>query len=169
MRISTGRAVEVVLLSAALSAGGCGNLGGVLDALGISSDTVTLKLVNETAFRVEPEVFVTDTDLGLDLITEELVTLGINRLDVDDLSPGDSVTRTFDCDEIEAVMASDAELKTGLGISPDADSDLFVQGEQFECGDTVTVRYTGGVGDFSARINAQRFDALGLLQLFAPR
>ncbi|NOT00770.1 MAG: hypothetical protein HOP29_09100 [Phycisphaerales bacterium] len=148
---------------------GCGNLGTVLDALGVSSDTVTLKLVNETPFRVEPEVFVTDTDLGLEFVTEELVTLGVNRLAVEDLAPGVSVTRTFDCDDIEALMASEAELKTGLGISPDADSDLFVQGEQFECGDTVTLRYTGGVGDFSARINAQRFDALGLLQLVAPR
>lgn len=145
---------------------GCGNLSGVLDTLGLAPTGVTLRMVNETSFRVEPNVYVSSVgDLFFDVVTEEFLTLKINLQDFSDLSPGEVVTRKYDCDRIEAVMASDAELKSGLGLSPDDDTEVFVAGDDFECGDTITIRYTGGLADFNARINAASFDPLVLIDL----
>ena len=150
---------------------GCGNLSGVLDTLGLSATNVTLRLVNETAFRVEPNVFVSGAvgDLFFDELTEELLTLQINRQDFGELSAGEVITRRFDCNTIEAVMASDAELKTGIGLSPDDDTAVFTQGDDFDCGDTITILFTGSLGSFNAQISAAPFDPLALIDLLVTR
>ena len=146
-------------LALVVLAAGCGNLSAVLSIFGFSPNEVTLRLVNETAFRVEPNVYVSVIEgFGFDALTEELLALDINLEDFGELGPGAELTRTYDCDDIGAVMASDAELKTGLGLSPDADTDVFVIEEDFECGDTITIRYTGGMIGFSASISAAPFD-----------
>lgn len=148
---------------------GCGNLSGVLGRLGGTPSTITLRLVNETAFAVAPGVFVGDVagNLLIPALTEEVLTLEINAQSFGDLSPGEEVTRAYDCDTFKAVMAKDAELNTGIGISPDADSDVFVVDEQFNCGDTVTIRYSGGLTRFEASISVSAFDPLGFLSIFA--
>lgn len=147
-------------------AAGCGNLSAVLNIFGFSPNEVTLRLVNETAFRVKPNVFVSGIEgFGFDALTEELLALDINLEDFDELEPGQVVTRTYDCDDIGAVMASDAELKTGLGLSPEADTEVFVAEEDFECGDTITIRYAGGAFGFSASISAAPFDLSFLAHL----
>lgn len=145
---------------------GCGNLSGILDALGLDPNSVTLRLVNETAFPVEPSVYVSSVgDLWFDAITEEFLAFGINLQNIAELNPGEVVTRRYDCDEIKAVMASDAELKTGLGLSPDDDTEVFTEGDDFECGDTITIRYSGGVANFNAQISAASFDPLVFFDL----
>lgn len=165
---------KLLALVPALFVIGCGNVGLLTNLLGRPSNQVTLRLVNETAFNVKPEVFVSpiggfggDDVLGglLDSVTEELLAIGINREDFDELRPGQSVTRTFDCNDIEAVMASDAELKSGLGISPEDSTEVFLMDRDFVCGETVIITYSGGLSGFSARIAAVPFDLGGLLTL----
>ena len=146
---------------------GCGNLSGVLGRLGGTPSTITLRLVNETAFPVAPGVFVGDVgDLLIPALTEEVLTLDENEQSFADLNPGKEVTRTYDCATFKAVMAKDAELNTGFGISPDADSDVFVVDEHFECGDTVTIRYSGGLTRLEASISVSASDPLDFLSVF---
>lgn len=136
--------------------------------MGGTPSTITLRLVNDTAFPVSPEVFVGDVvgDLFISALTEEVLTLDANRQSFGDLVPGEELTRSYDCDDFKAVMAKDAELNTGIGISPDADSDLFVVDEHFDCGDTVTIRYSGGLAGFDASISALAFDPFDFLSAF---
>ncbi len=149
-----------------LGCASCGNLSGVLNGLGLSPNSVTLRLVNETTSRVKPSVYVSKAgDLFFDRLTEELLTLQINLQDFGDLDPGEVASRSYDCNDIEAVMAKDAELKTGLGISPNDDSNIFIDGEDFRCGDTVTITYSGGIGSFRVNIAASSFDPQVLLDL----
>jgi len=145
---------------------GCGSLSGVLGVLGLSPRKVTLRLVNNTATRVQPNVYVSPSgDLLLDRVTEELLTLRINLQSFSDLGPGEAATRSYDCDGIKAVMAKNAELKIGLGLSPKEDSAIFTDGRDFRCGDTVTITYSGGVGTFRARISTSSFDPQVLIDL----
>ncbi len=149
-------------------AAGCGNLSAVLDLLGFSPNEVTLRLINETSSTVEPNVYVSAFEgIGIDAVTEELLALDINLESFEDLEPGQTVTRRYDCDDFAAVMASDAELKTGLGLSPDADTEVFVVEEDFQCGDTITIRYLGSAFGFNASISATPFDPSSLLDLFS--
>lgn len=150
---------------------GCGNLSGILSAVGVGSNTVTLRLVNDTAFRVEPGVYVSGEivldELGISSLTEDILGFGINRQGFGDLSAGASTSRTYDCRDAQVVMVQDAELKTGFGFSPDADSELFREGRDYRCGDTLTVRYTGDIGGFNARITSASFDALAIVDALA--
>ena len=144
---------------------GCGNLSQLLEnfdtgALGdiLNPTTVNLRLVNDTDFQVDPEVFVSSTSFlaegfVLPVVSEELLTTGINRQSFDKLGSGETVSSSYDCDDIQAVMAKDAELQTGLLLSPEADSELFRMDQEFECGDTVTIQYAGGLSGFDVRIS----------------
>ncbi len=158
--------IELAVAMLAGNVVGCGNTGSILDILGISSNTVTVRLENDTPFLVEPNVYVSSVASSVSLfdeITEEIVTIGINKQNFDDLGSGGVTSRRYDCDEIKAIMASDAEMKTGVGLSPDADSALFIEGDDFRCGDTITIRYAGSLGSFNASISAASFDILGIL------
>ena len=150
---------------------GCGNTALLTNLLGGASNSVTVRLVNETAFTVKPEVFVSSIEglggsdfLGglLDSINEQLLAIGINRQNFDNLSPGQTVDRTYNCNDIAAVMASNAELKSGLGISPEDSTRVFQMDRDFRCGDTVIITYSGGLNGFSARISTAPL-GLGLL------
>lgn len=151
---------------------GCGNANAVLGALGIRSDEITLTLVNDTQFDVEPSVYISAVrieDAGFEELGEGLVSLGVNRQPFSDMPPGANVTQTYQCDDFRAVMANNAELQTGLGISPDGDSDVFLRGEDFECGDEITIRYSGGIGGFQARISTTPFLANALIDAAGGR
>lgn len=156
---------NVVPVLGAVLVTGCGNLSAVLNAVVPGRNTITLRLVNETSFAVKPSVYVSSvqSELLFESITEEALTIGANLQDFDDLAPRAELTQEFECDEFGAVMAKGAELRTGVGLSPDSDSAVFVEGRDFECGDTVTVLYGGGLTNFSARISSAPFDAGGVL------
>ena len=149
---------------------GCGNLSGVLGALGLTPNSVTLRVINETAFDVEPNVYVSVFEgLIIDAVTEELLKLDVNDQGFGPLEPGSSVSRTYDCDDIGAVMAADAELKTGLGFSPEDDTDVFVMDDDFDCGDIVVIRFTGSANSFTAGISAAAIDPISLLNALSNR
>ena len=92
-------------LALVMLAAGCGNLSAVLNIFGFSPNEVTLRLVNETAFRVDPNVYVSAIEgFGFDALTEELLALDINLEDFGELGPGAELTRTYDCDDIGAAL-----------------------------------------------------------------
>ncbi len=151
---------------------GCGNTSGVLNALGVIPKEVTLKLVNETQFEVKPSVYVSAVrieDLGFTNLGENLVGIGINRQFLPNIQPGSTLDRRYDCDLFRAVMAKDAELITGIGFSPDDDTIVLFDGDDFECGDTVIIRYSGGLGSFDARISAAPFLSTALIGALSGR
>ena len=71
----------------------------------------------------------------------------------------------YDCDDFKAVMAEDAELLADSGVEPEDSTSLLVDDEDFECGDTVVITYSGDILDFDARISVERS---GFLLLGSP-
>lgn len=57
------------------------------------------------------------------------------------LAAGATVTRTFGCDAIGALMIEDAELQSGL-LQPDTSSDVVRQGADFSCGGHIVFTFT---------------------------
>ncbi len=165
-----GGAVRILVsISLVVFGVGCGNLAGVVGvvgALGLGSDKITLRLVNNTTDAVEPSVFVSSVigDLLIDALTEEVVTLSINRQDFSDLAVGEARTVRYDCDDFKAMMVDNAELKSAL-VQPDADSDLLIEDRDFDCGDFITIRYSGGVTSFRVSVTAEPFDTSGLIDV----
>ncbi len=144
---------HIIVVFLAIGSAGCDNLRGILGQLSIGPSTITLELVNETDLPVDPAVFVSDlSDVIIEGLTDFVLTLDGNEQNFGDLVPGETVTRVYDCDDFKAVQASDAELITGIGISPDDDSALFVDEEDFRCGDTLRITYSGSITNFDARI-----------------
>lgn len=134
---------------------GCDNFSIIVDGVNLNPSTVTLVLVNETEFPVTPSVFVSDLgDLIFDALTETVLTASENEQNFGDLDPQETVRRSYDCDDFEAVMAEDAEIRIAPGNSPEDSTQMFVEDRDFECGDTVTITYSGGQTDFNARISA---------------
>jgi len=46
------------------------------------------------------------------------------------------------CDDLQAVVIEDADLRIIGGIGPETDSDVLRDGDEFGCGDTVTFTFT---------------------------
>ena len=124
----------VVTLGAAFVAGiaGCDSLLAI-----VGSNTVTVRLVNTTAYPVDVEVFISDDDdVRAALITE----LGEKIQRTVPAGMTSSFSRT--CEELQAIIIDDANLQLILGWGPDAHSSLLLDGEHFHCGDTITFTFT---------------------------
>lgn len=136
--------------------GGCSTLNTLIDSGLLTPRSVTLRLVNETEFAVQPSVFVSNLDnFIIEGLTESLLTLGTNAQNFADLPPGEVRTRDFACDDFKAVIDQDATLKTGMGNEPNDSTRILIDGTDFNCGDTVVITYSGGLLNFDARISVQ--------------
>ncbi len=145
-----------ILLGLAVIAGtGCDNLSFIVDGVTFNPQTVTLLLVNQTEFPVKPSVFVSDlNDIIFEGLTESFLTTSDNEQDFPNVDPGATVSYIYDCDDFKAVMAQEAELLVAPGISPENDTHIFIDDTDFDCGDTVTITFSGDAASFDARIRA---------------
>lgn len=110
---------------------GCGALIGLLSARG-----VTIQLVNNGDFDVEVDMFTSDDQNVLEVfLTEfgERVTRTI--------APGETVTVAGSCDDVQAIIISDADLRVVGGVGPEADTDVLRDGDDFSCGDSITFTF----------------------------
>ena len=157
---------RLICISLVAAAMGCDNLPALLNAARIGSDEITLRLINDAAGTVEPSVFVDGLvgDLLIDQLTEGVVTLSTNNQDFADLAAGEVRTVTYDCDDFKAFKVENAELRSAL-INADADSELLVEDDDFECGDVITIRYGGGVTGLSVSISVGRIAVVTLLDV----
>jgi len=103
----------------------------------IPESQTTVRLVNNADFDVEVQLFYHDDQNVLEEILEEVGT-EINRT----LAPGDAVSISRDCDDLQAVFIRDADLNIVGGLGPEADTDVFRDGSDFGCGDTITFTFT---------------------------
>lgn len=127
------RTVVGGLVLSGMLVGGCDVLRGIID----TTTRTTVRLVNNTSFPVEVELWYSDTqEAPRDIITSlgEKVTLTI--------AAGEVSSFSRDCDELQAVVIEDADLRIIGGIGPETDSDVLRDGDDFGCADTITFTFT---------------------------
>ncbi|RJP34314.1 MAG: hypothetical protein C4547_11095 [Phycisphaerales bacterium] len=118
------------LALAALAASGCDALSFLL------TNTVNVRFVNDGEFAVDAVVFIHDEqDTPEFLLTEvgEEINLSIPAGDVR------SLVRT--CEELQVILVDDADLRIIGGIGPEAKSDVLRDGDDFNCGSTITFTF----------------------------
>ena len=130
----------VVSLAAAgmlLPTTGCGDLGSIFDIFQPHVTTVRLVNANST-FSVHVELYYGGDQDALEAI---LTSLGTQREFT--IAPNDSQVFTVDCDDLQAIIISYAELDILAGIGPETDTDVYRDGTDFNCGDTLVSRSPG--------------------------
>ena len=131
-------------LSGVLMMGACPDF---LDQLpGFNS--VRVELINDTDFDVYPDIhFDDDSNWLADLFPAD--TLSVGRVD-----PGETVTYTFDCDELGLVVSDETEQDIGLFGTYVADAtSTLKRGDEYDCGDTVRFRFVGEGIDFGVVVS----------------
>ena len=126
------------LLGLAVIAGIVAVLVGCEAAISIfSPQSVVVRLVNTTAFEVEAEIYTSEDDnILVALITE----LG-DRFE-ETIPPGGTVTLVQSCEELQAIVITDADLRLFGGVGPETQSDLLLDGQDFHCGDEIVFTFT---------------------------
>jgi len=110
---------------------GCVNLGDLLPR------TTTVRLVNDGDFDVEVTIAISDEqDIPEDLLTELGTELSFT------LGPGEATSFSRNCDDLQAIIVEDAELKVIGQVGPHTSSTVLRDGSQFFCRDTITFTFT---------------------------
>ena len=108
--------------------------------------SVTVNLVNHSDFAVEVDLYISNEQ---DVPESILVTLG-EKIEFT-VPAGETRTFTRDCDDLQAIIISDADLMVIGQIGPSADTDVLRDGTQFNCGDTIdfTFDHSPAIVDFA--------------------
>jgi hypothetical protein len=107
--------------------------------------TVTVTLRNTTGFNVDVQLFYDDEqDLPEFLLTE------IGEEIEETVLPGVPFSFTRNCDELQAIVIDDADLRLPGGFGPEANTDVLRDGDEFRCGDQIvfTFSYDESLLDF---------------------
>lgn len=115
---------------------GCGALSDLIDQI-LTPKRTRIRLVNNTPFPVEVDLYYSDTQ---EAPREIIVALGEEVLET--VAAGDVLPLTLDCDELQAVVIDDADLRIVGGIGPEEDTEVLRDGDDFGCGDTITFTFT---------------------------
>lgn len=100
--------------------------------------TVTVLLVNDSSdFDVDVTLFYHDDEDVLGLILPEV---GTEREFT--IEPGGTAMFIRDCDDLQAIVIDDADLRVLGGVGPETSSDVLRMGEDFECGDEIVFTFT---------------------------
>lgn len=136
----------VFVLSALSLAGtfGCGAL---------QPSLVTVALVNDGDFAVEGELFYSDED---DTFEEALEEFGTER--PFSIPAGGESTFSVSCDDLRAIIISDADLQIIGDVGPSASTDVLRDGNDFECGDRIEFRFdhSAVITDFDVTVSVER-------------
>ena len=101
--------------------------------------TVTVELVNDSTIApVTVRLFYhDDEDVFEVILVQSLLTTEREET----ILPGETVSFTRDCDDLRAIIIERAELQV-FGFSPEVDTGVLRQGEDFFCGSTIVFRFT---------------------------
>ena len=103
----------------------------------IAANDITVVLRNNGSFTVQARVVIDDEQA----IPEFLIKDVGEEVDVS-IPAGESRTFSRSCDELQAIMIDQADLRiAGTGFGPETDSDLLRDGDDFNCGDTITFTF----------------------------
>ncbi len=118
-------AIRTLCLAAAFLCGSCGTV-----------QTYVI-LYNSTSHTVEGRLFYDEEQAlpasGLEALGTE-VTFSIPA--------GQSFSFNRDCEDLQAIFIKDADLRVAPGISPDTESDVYSEPDDFTCGRTLTFTFT---------------------------
>ncbi len=138
--------VLTTLLAAAagLLAGGCPDLGAFVPGM----NAVTVEIVNDTEFAVDPNIrFDDDSGFFASLVPADTLDTGL-------IEPGEIVTYEFDCDELGLIRSEDPEQVTVLfGDYVGDSSDTLEREKEYDCGDVIRFRYVGNAVDFGVIVS----------------
>lgn len=126
----------VATTSAALILGGCPTNGVP------AGDPITLRVINDSDFDVDPAIEFGESDALLD------------ALDVGILAPGESVDVEFNCEDIAVLTASSS---TQIGDTADFVLDplpLFQLDTDYFCGELIIFQFFGNGLDFEVQVDA---------------
>ena len=112
-----------------------------------------VELSNETDFTVEVQLFY-DNDQELPKDAIQLTGTELNFT----LEPGE--VRRFErpCEELQAIFINDAEMLVAPGFSPETDTDVYREPDDFSCGDTMVFTFTAGPLNASLDISFNRVE-----------
>jgi hypothetical protein len=98
---------------------------------------VTVRLVNNTDFTVTVQLRLSGDQNVLESL---LTTLGEESSVT--LTAGQSSTIVRSCDDLQAIMVERADVNYIIGIGPNQQSDVYRDGTDFDCGDTIVFTFT---------------------------
>lgn len=151
MRLIIRPFVGVFSVVAGLAVGGCDGLNLDLGELGLEIrglTTVTVELVNDTGFDVDPYIrFDDDEGFLAQLFPADDLATGL-------LEPGDLLAFEFDCDELGLIFSDGAEQLGLFGVIAQADESAILQrDDDFDCGDLIRFRFIGDFEQFGVLVS----------------
>jgi hypothetical protein len=119
---------------------GCGGLLGIL-----LSQNTTVELVNNGDFDVDVRLYYDDTQEIPELLLVETGT----RVETT-VAPGQTYRFSKPCDEIQAIIIDNADLRVIGGIGPNTHTGVLRDGSDFSCGSTIrfTFNHSAAILDF---------------------
>lgn len=124
------RIFGVTLVLVVVLMGGCG-------FFVIRPSTTTVELVNNGTFQVDVDLFYSDTQEIPEAVIQELG----EEMNFS-LAAGATGRFSRDCDDLQAVIVDDADLRIVGGVGPETMSDILRDGDDFNCGDTITFTFS---------------------------
>jgi hypothetical protein len=136
---------------AGLAVGGCEAINLNLDDLGFTVQgltTVTVELVNDTGYDVDPYIrFDDDEGFLAQLFPADDLATGL-------LAPGDLLVFEFACDELGLIFSDGAEQLGLFNVIAEADESTILQrGDDFDCGDLIRFRFLGDFEQFGVLVS----------------
>ncbi|HKQ50528.1 MAG TPA: hypothetical protein VJZ71_20825 [Phycisphaerae bacterium] len=115
----------------------------------LGQNRTSVRLVNNADFTVEVDLYISNEQ---DIPREVLTVLG-DKLEFT-LAPGESTSFMRDCDDLQAVVIDDANLRDSGFFEPDADTNVLRDDGDFDCGDTIvfTFDHSSAVTDFHINV-----------------
>ncbi len=120
--------LAVVLAGAA----GCGAVQKIISG----GSQTSIRLVNAADYPVDVVLYYGSTQETLRAVLKNTGTRVERRL-----SPGEETSLSRKCDALQAVMIDEADLDVALGLGPNADTGVFRDGSDFNCGDTIVFTF----------------------------
>ncbi len=118
----------------------------------VPSPLTTIRLVNNSDFDVEVVIFIDDEqDIPEELISETGTELRFT------LSPGETTSFSRVCNNLQALIVEDADLRVIGGAGPDASTDVLRDGDDFGCGDLIilTFDHSDAIVDFDVSVSVE--------------
>lgn len=131
--------ISVIAIAFALTMSGCDVLSLLLP------NTMTVMLVNPGTLTVDGTLFYDEDESALDLVDD------VNGLDnflrefgeemSFTLASGETSTFTRSCSDLQAIFIDDANVRVLGVVTSDDDTDPIRQGDDFDCGSTITYTF----------------------------
>ena len=135
----------LALALAALLAGtfGCNSLFNAL-----LPNQTSVQLVNDGDFPVNVELYYGNDQNAL----KSLLTTFGQKVEVT-VQPGDTYSFAENCDSLQAIVIENADLDVVGPVGPSADTEVYRDGTDFNCGDTLVFTFTHPAIPTSLNIN----------------